>query len=79
MEANSGALRNAQTCVRTTIFMFPFLFPHVSDNCHGHWATRHVFAFEGFCGAKRKLLDKSSNPANVLVSALGARWADFGG
>ncbi len=33
-EADSGDVRDAQTCVRTLAFMFSLLFSQVSDNCH---------------------------------------------
>ena len=52
--------------------MFTLLFSQVSDNCHCHRTTRHVFAFEGFCGARRKLLDKSSNPGRCSRFGIGA-------
>src|SRR5271166_5405444 len=41
-EADSGEVLDAQTCVRTPALMFSLLFSLVSDNCHGHRATRHV-------------------------------------
>jgi len=42
LEANSGEVRDARTCVRTLTFMFSLLFSQVSDNCHSHRATHHV-------------------------------------
>src|ERR1035438_2716350 len=43
-EADSGEMCDAQTCVRTPAFMFSPPFSLVSDNCHGHRATRLVKA-----------------------------------
>ena len=42
LEADSGEVRDARTCVRTLTFMFSLLFSQVSDNCHSHRATHHV-------------------------------------
>src|ERR1035441_1926661 len=43
-EADSGEMCDAQTCVRTPALMFSPPFSLVSDNCHGHRATRLVKA-----------------------------------
>ena len=43
-EADSGEVLDVQTCIRTPAFMFSLLSSLVSDNCHSHWAKRHVMA-----------------------------------
>src|ERR1035437_8345497 len=43
-KADSGEVLDVQTCIRTPAFMFSLLSSLVSDNCHGHWAPRHVLA-----------------------------------
>src|ERR1017187_8730573 len=43
-EADFGEMCDAQTCVRAPATIFSPLFSLVSDNCHGHRATRLVKA-----------------------------------